>query len=73
MRTRSRTATPPGWPGCAGSGKQYDGAVADRFRATSSRATARRRGRAVRFAEAFEVSEYGRPLPPDEIARWFPL
>jgi len=30
-------------------------------------------GRAVRFAEAFEVSEYGRSLPPDEVARWFPL
>jgi len=29
-------------------------------------------GRAVCAAEAFEVSEYGRPLPPDEIDRWFP-
>lgn len=29
-------------------------------------------GRTVRIAEAFEVSEYGRSLPPDEIDRYFP-
>lgn len=29
-------------------------------------------GDGVRYAEAFEVSEYGRPLPQGEIERWFP-
>ena len=30
------------------------------------------KGRTVRVAEAFEISEYGRGLPPDEIDRFFP-
>lgn len=30
------------------------------------------KGRAVRIAEAFEISEYGRGLPPGEIDRFFP-
>ena len=53
--------------------EQYDGAVADRFRNQLIARYGEGPGRAVRCAEAFEVSEYGRPLPPDEIARWFPL
>jgi len=53
--------------------EQYDGAVADRFRDHLIARYGEAPGRAVRYAEAFEVSEYGRPLPPDEIARWFPL
>ena len=53
--------------------EQYDGAVADRFRDHLVARYGEAEGRAVRFAEAFEVSEYGRSLPPDEVARWFPL
>ncbi len=53
--------------------ERYDGAVADRFRDHLIARYGEGPGRAVRCAEAFEVSEYGRPLPPDEIARWFPL
>jgi len=53
--------------------EEYDGAVADRFRDQLIARYGEGLGRAVRFAEAFEVSEYGRPLPPDEIARWFPM
>jgi len=53
--------------------EQYDGAVADRFRDALVARYGEADGRAVRYAEAFEVSEYGRTLPPDEIARWFPL
>jgi len=53
--------------------EQYDGAVADRFREPLIARYGERPGQAVRCAEAFEVSEYGRPLPPDEVTRWFPL
>ena len=53
--------------------EEYDGAVANRFRSQLIARYGAAEGRAVRCAEAFEVSEYGRPLPSDEIARWFPL
>ena len=53
--------------------EQRDAAVADRFRHALIARYGEAPGRAVRCAEAFEVSEYGRPLPLDEIARWFPL
>ena len=53
--------------------ERYDAAVADRFRDQLIARYGEGPGRAVRCAEAFEVSEYGRPLPPNEIARWFPL
>ena len=53
--------------------ERYDAGIADRFRAALLARYGEEQGSHVRFAEAFEVSEYGRPLPPDEIARWFPL
>ena len=53
--------------------EEYDGGVADRFRDQLVARYGEAEGQAVRCAEAFEVSEYGRALPPDEIARWFPL
>ena len=58
--------------------EEYDSGVADRFRNHLIARYGEAAGRAVRCAEAFEVSEYGRPLPPgtvrtDEIARWFPM
>ena len=53
--------------------EQYDGGAADRFRDQLVARYGETSGQAVLYAEAFEVSEYGRALPPDEIARWFPL
>lgn len=53
--------------------EEYDGAVADRFRDALIARYGDAAGNAVRYAEAFEVSEYGRALPPDEVGRWFPL
>lgn len=53
--------------------ERYDGGIADRFRQSLIGRYGEDQGRRVRFAEAFEVSEYGRPLPLDEISRWFPL
>jgi LmbE family N-acetylglucosaminyl deacetylase len=50
-----------------------DAAVADRCREQLVARYGEERGRAVRCAEAFEVSEYGRDLPADQIDRWFPL
>lgn len=49
-----------------------DGAVADRFRDALLARYGEERGRAVRCAEFFEVSEYGRDLPEDEISVCFP-
>ncbi len=53
--------------------EEYDGAVADCFRDKLVVRYGEAEGRAVRYAEAFEVSEYGRALPPDEITSLFPL
>ncbi len=53
--------------------ERYDGGIADRFRESLIARYGEEQGQHVHFAEAFEVSEYGRPLPPDEISRWFPL
>lgn len=50
-----------------------DAAVADRFREQLIARYGDERGRAARCAEAFEVSEYGRPLPEAEIPHYLPL
>ena len=50
-----------------------DGAVADRFRDLLLARYGEERGNAIQCAEAFEVSEYGRGLPPDQIATYFPF
>jgi LmbE family N-acetylglucosaminyl deacetylase len=49
-----------------------DGACADRFRAELIRRYGEERGKAVRGAEAFEVSEYGRSLSPEQVVLYFP-
>jgi N-acetylglucosamine malate deacetylase 1 len=49
-----------------------DSAFADRFRAHLIARYGEERGKTIRCAEAFEVSEYGRGLPPEEIADYFP-
>ena len=52
--------------------EQRDGVSAKRFRASLIGRYGEADGNAVGCAEAFEVSEYGRDLPPDEIDRYFP-
>ena len=51
--------------------RSYDGA--DRFRAQLIAKYGEERGSAVRAAEAFEISEYGRQPSEDEIAELFPF
>jgi LmbE family N-acetylglucosaminyl deacetylase len=52
--------------------ERRDAAVADRFRDQLIARYGEERGRAVRCAEAFEVSEYGRDLPDEEVSVYFP-
>ncbi len=47
--------------------------VADRYREALVRWYGEERGKAVRFAEAFEVCEYGRQPTPDDLKRLFPF
>jgi LmbE family N-acetylglucosaminyl deacetylase len=49
-----------------------DAWFADRHRDALVARYGEERGRAVRGAEVFEVSEYGRPLPPEQVADYFP-
>jgi LmbE family N-acetylglucosaminyl deacetylase len=50
-----------------------DAAYADRFRAELVRRYGEERGKAIRCAEVFEVSEYGRSLPPEQVDTYFPM
>ena len=52
--------------------KRY-GAVADRFRSQLEKQLGHDRGAAVRYAEAFEVCEYGTQPSKDELHRLFPF
>jgi LmbE family N-acetylglucosaminyl deacetylase len=49
------------------------GGEADRFRDALIKWYGPEQGKAVRFAEAFEICEYGRQPSPDEIRRLFPF
>lgn len=49
-----------------------DAVYADRFRAELIARYGEERGRAIRGAEVFEVSEYGRPLPAEQVSDYFP-
>lgn len=49
------------------------GAEADRFRDALVKWYGAEQGRAVRFAEAFEICEYGRQPSPDEVRKLFPF
>ena len=50
-----------------------DAAVADRFRDQLRRLYGADRGNAVRYAEVFEISEYGQALPEEKIEIFFPF
>jgi LmbE family N-acetylglucosaminyl deacetylase len=52
--------------------EQRDGAAANRFRDQLIQRYGAEKGEAIRCVEAFEVSEYGRGLPADEIDLYFP-
>ena len=49
-----------------------DAVYADRFRAELVHRYGEERGKTIRCAEVFEVSEYGRSLPPDQVDTYFP-
>lgn len=51
----------------------YQRAIAERFRAELVATYGPERGARVRYAEAFEVSEYGTSLTPEKRARIFPF
>lgn len=52
--------------------KQRNEAVADRYRDRLIELYGEERGRAIRYAEAFEVSQYGRQPTVEELKRLFP-
>ncbi len=52
--------------------ERRDGSVANRFRDKLIARYGSERGNGIRCAEAYEVSEYGRGLPEDEIDMYFP-
>jgi hypothetical protein len=52
--------------------RQQNAGVADKFRDRLVAAYGADRGRSVKYAEAFELCQYGRQAPPDELKRLFP-
>ena len=52
--------------------EERDANTANRYRALLTARYGDGAGGKIIHAEFFEVSEYGRPLPPGEIDRWFP-
>jgi hypothetical protein len=48
-------------------------AIADRYRDLLLKLYGPERGRRIRYAEAFEASEYGSPLAPERIPVLFPF
>ena len=52
--------------------ERRDGAITERFRSALVARYGEAQGNALRFCEAFEVSEYGRGLSTDEIDLYFP-
>jgi len=54
-------------------GDQRQGGEANRFRASLIKWYGPEKGAAVRFAEAFEICEYGRQPKPEEIKILFPF
>jgi LmbE family N-acetylglucosaminyl deacetylase len=51
----------------------YQAAITERFRAELIATYGPERGAKIRYAEAFEISEYGAPLTPQRRARLFPF
>jgi hypothetical protein len=53
--------------------EQRNGPIADRFRPKLIELLGESRGKAVRFAEAFEVCEYGAQPSPADLKKLFPF
>ena len=53
--------------------RQRTAAVADQFREQLVALYGEERGRKVRYAEAFQINQYGRQAPADELKRLFPV
>jgi LmbE family N-acetylglucosaminyl deacetylase len=53
--------------------RQRTAAVADQFREQLVALYGEERGRKVRYAEAFQINQYGRQAPADELKRLFPI
>jgi LmbE family N-acetylglucosaminyl deacetylase len=52
--------------------KQRNAAVADEFRPLLLKLYGEQKGRAVKYAEAFELNQYGGPATADELIKMFP-
>ena len=73
ISTRFPRTRPRGWNGRAtGSAKRYGG-LADRFRPKLIELLGEEKGKAVKYAESFEVCEYGISATRDELLRIFPF
>src|SRR3954468_20657330 len=53
--------------------KKRNSAVADQYRDRLIALYGEARGKAIRYAEAFQLGQYGRQAPPDELKAMFPL
>jgi hypothetical protein len=53
--------------------RRRSAAIADRYRQQLIAQYGPEQGRAVKYAEAFEVCEYGRQLGGDPPSKWFPV
>ncbi len=53
--------------------KAYSEAIANKYRNKLIELYGRERGSKIRYAEAFEISEYGRSLPKEKIMVYFPF
>jgi LmbE family N-acetylglucosaminyl deacetylase len=53
--------------------KKRNAAVADQYRDRLVALYGEERGKKVQYAEAFQLGQYGRQAPPDELKRMFPI
>ena len=53
--------------------KKRNAAVADQYRDRLVALYGEERGRKIKYAEAFQLGQYGRQAPPDELKAMFPL
>jgi hypothetical protein len=53
--------------------KKRNAAVADQYRERLVALYGEERGRKIQYAEAFQLGQYGRQAPPDELKAMFPI